>query len=150
MEEVMRLILIIAAAIAMSFAGAHAFAQDTDRYALEKSGTGYVRMDRRTGEMSLCEEHSGQLVCKLATDERIAAQGQTERLQAAVKSLEERVTKLESGLTARLDSALPTEEEFEKTMSYMERFLRRFIGIAKDMETDPEKPAPQSSEPNKT
>jgi hypothetical protein len=31
---------------------------------------------------------------------------------------------------------LPSEEDFNKTMSYMERFLRGFMGIVKDMEKD--------------
>jgi hypothetical protein len=31
---------------------------------------------------------------------------------------------------------LPSEEDFNKTMSYMERFLRGFMGIVKDMDKD--------------
>jgi flagellar motility protein MotE (MotC chaperone) len=151
MEEVMRAIATVFAAIAVSLAGAQVFAQDnTDRYTLEKTVKGYVRMDRRTGEMSLCEERSGQLVCKLAADERTAFQADTERLEAALEALEERVAKLESGLTAKLDQALPTEEEFEKTMGYMERFLRRFMGIAKDLEEEPEGPKTPPADPQKT
>ncbi|EHK57257.1 hypothetical protein [Allomesorhizobium alhagi] len=147
----MRAIATVVAAIAMSLAGAQVFAQDDpDRYTLEKTGNGYVRMDRRTGEMSLCEERSGQLVCKLAADERAAFQADTERLEAAIEALEERVAKLESGLTTKLDRALPTEEEFEKTMGYMERFLRRFMGIAKDFEEEPAKPEAPPADPQKT
>ncbi len=147
----MRAIATVVAAIAMSLAGAEVFAQDDpDRYTLEKTEKGYVRMDRRTGEMSLCEERAGQLVCKLAADERAAFQADTERLEAAVEALEERVAKLESGLTAKLDQALPTEEEFEKTMSYMERFLRRFMGIAKDFEKEPESTETPPADPQKT
>jgi hypothetical protein len=151
MEEVMRIIATVIAAIALSLAGAQVFAQeDADRYTLEKTDNGYVRMDRRTGEMSLCEERSGQLVCKLAADERAAFQADTERLEAAIEALEERVTRLESGLTTKLDQALPTEEEFEKTMGYMERFLRRFMGIAKDFEEEPAKPEAPPADPQKT
>jgi flagellar motility protein MotE (MotC chaperone) len=151
MEEVMRAIATVVAAIALSLAGAQVLAQDDpDRYALEKTDNGYVRMDRRTGEMSLCEERSGQLVCKLAADERAAFQADTERLEAAIAALEERVAKLESGLTAKLDQALPTEEEFEKTMGYMERFLRRFMGIAKDFEEEPQGPKTPRADPQKT
>ncbi len=149
----MRSIAIIVGS-AMFLACSPALAQDsapeTDRYTLEKSADGYVRMDRQTGEMSICAERSGQLVCKVAADERSAFQDEAERLQADLKALEERVAKLESGLTATLDSALPTEEEFEKTMSFMESFLRRFIGIAKDLESEPDAPEPQSSDPHKT
>jgi cell division protein FtsB len=151
MEEVMRAVATVVAVIAMSFAGAQVFAQDDpDRYTLEKTENGYVRMDRRTGEMSLCEERSGQLVCKLAADERAAFQADNERLEAAIEALEERVAKLESGLAAKFDQALPTEEEFEKTMGYMERFLRRFMGIAKDLENETDEPQTPPADPQKT
>jgi flagellar motility protein MotE (MotC chaperone) len=147
----MRVTVTVFAAAALSLAGAQAFAQDSsERYTLEKTDKGYVRMDRRTGEMSLCEEHSGQLVCKLAADERTAFQDQTERLEGAIEALEERVAKLETGLAAKLDQALPTEEEFEKTMGYMERFLRSFMGIVKDFENEPDKPEAPPADPQKT
>ncbi|TIX77589.1 MAG: hypothetical protein E5V24_27965, partial [Mesorhizobium sp.] len=58
----------------VSFVAASAFSEEIDRYRLEKSATGYVRMDTQTGAMSICEERSGQLVCKMAADERAAFQ----------------------------------------------------------------------------
>lgn len=125
------------------------FAQ-TERYRLEKSEDGYVRMDMQTGQMSICQERAGQLVCKLAADERSAYQDQSDQLQAAVKALEERVEKLESAAGVTSKSALPTEEEFEKTMGYMERFLRRFMGIAKDMEQENKTPETKPSDPSRT
>jgi len=120
----------------VSLVAASAFSEETDRYRLEKSTNGYVRMDTQTGAMSICEERSGQLVCKMAADERAAFQDEVDRLQSSVKALDERVVKLENSLSARLESTLPSEEDFNKTMSYMERFLRGFMGIVKDMEKD--------------
>ena len=120
-----------------------AHANDAERYRLEKSADGYVRMDTQTGAMSICEEKEGQLVCRVAADERSAFQDEIDRLQDQVKSLDERVVKLENSLAQRLESSLPSEEDFNKTMSYMERFLRSFMGIVKDMEKD--EPAPQKT-----
>lgn len=120
----------------VSLVAASAFSEEADRYRLEKSATGYVRMDTETGAMSICEERSGQLVCKMAADERAAFQDEIDRLQNSVKALDQRVVKLENSLAARFESTLPSEEDFNKTMSYMERFLRSFMGIVKDMETD--------------
>ena len=93
-------------------------------------------MDTQTGAMSICEERSGQLVCKVAADERAAFQDEIDRLQTSMKAMDERVTKLENSLSARLESKLPSEEDFNKTMSYMERFLKGFMGIVKDMDKD--------------
>lgn len=122
--------LILASAFALPVLAA-AHAEEAERYRLEKSDTGYVRMDTKTGEMSICEERAGQLVCKLAADERSAFQDEVDRLRADLKSLEERIAKLEKpGLP------LLTDEEFDRTMSYMEKFVRGFMGIVKDLEKD--------------
>ncbi|MET3662233.1 hypothetical protein [Aquamicrobium ahrensii] len=118
---------------------------DAERYRLEKTEDGYVRMDTTTGAMSTCREQSGQLVCRMAADERTMAQDEMDRLQDQLKSLEERVARLENSLTAKLESSLPTEEEFNRTMGYMERFFRSFMGIVKDLEkrdSPDTKPAP--------
>jgi flagellar motility protein MotE (MotC chaperone) len=149
MEDNMRPQHVLIPAALVSLVAASAFSEEADRYRLEKSTTGYVRMDTQTGAMSICEERSGQLVCKMAADERAAFQDEIDRLQNSVKALDQRVVKLENSLAARFESTLPSEEDFNKTMSYMERFLRSFIGIVKDMEKDSgedaAKPNPQKT-----
>ena len=130
---------------------AGASAAEPDRYRLEKTPNGYVRMDTRTGEMSICQEKWGELVCRMAADERTAVHDEMERLQtelkalndhlATLKALEDRVTKLENSVTAKIEQSLPTEEDFNKTMSYMERFFRSFMGIVRDFEDENSKPA---------
>lgn len=145
----MRLSHIVVASLLAFAASAPAHAQETARYQLEKTANGYVRMDTQTGAMSTCEDKSGQLVCRMAADERTAAMDEIDRLNRSIDDLGERVTRLENSLTAKLESSLPSEEEFNKTMSYMERFVRGFLGIVKDMEkdngSDPGKPVPQKT-----
>jgi flagellar motility protein MotE (MotC chaperone) len=136
---------ILASLLLVPLLAGGALAAEADRYKLEKSGSGWVRMDTQTGEMSICEERAGQLVCKLAADERAAFQEDVDRLLSSIKGLEDRVTALENSLTAKLERTLPTEEEFEKTMSYMERFFRGFIGIVKELEQ--EAPGEDPAEP---
>jgi len=147
MEEAMRRISLILVAI---FAASASSAAEPDRYRLEKTPDGYVRMDTRTGEMSLCQERWGELVCRMAADERTAMQDELERLQsdidalegrlAEVEALELRVAALENSLTSRIEKTLPTEEDFNRTMSYMERFFRGFMDIVKDLESENSKP----------
>jgi hypothetical protein len=141
----------IALTFPLLFISLAAGATEPDRYRLEKSPDGYVRMDTRTGEMSICEEKWDELVCRMAADERSAVQDEIDRLQAelktlndrlaGLKALEDRVAKLESSVTARVENSLPTEEDFNKTMSYMERFFRSFMGIVRDFEGENSKPA---------
>ena len=132
----MRLKAILAAPLLVVLGSAGAPAED-DRYVLEKSGDGFVRMDRQSGEMSACTQDGAGLVCKLAADERTAYQDEIDRLHEGLTALDQRVDKLENSLAARLELKLPTEEEFGKTLSYMERFLRSFMGIVKDLEDEP-------------
>lgn len=145
----MRLSHIVVPSLLALFAAAPAYAQETARYQLEKTSNGYVRMDTQTGAMSTCEERSGQLVCRMAADERTAAMDEIDRLNRSIEDLDGRVARLENSLAAKLESSLPSEEEFNKTMSYMERFLRGFLGIVKDMEkdngSDSGKPVPQKT-----
>lgn len=124
-------------------------AAETQRYQMEKTDTGYVRMDTETGEMSICEERSGQLVCKLAADERTALQDEIGRLQGEIETIEQRIDKLENSLSAKLESTLPSEEEFQKTMGYVERFFRSFMGMIKDFEKEEKAPQP-APDPNRT
>jgi hypothetical protein len=65
----MKTIAIGALAILLPLA-AHAAEQDASRFQLERSGDHFVRLDRQTGAMSLCEEKDGSLVCRMAADER--------------------------------------------------------------------------------
>jgi tetrahydromethanopterin S-methyltransferase subunit B len=146
MEETMRFKHIAVPALLACLATTSASAEDTGRYRLEKTPDGYVRMDTQTGAMSKCRDMDGQLVCRMAADERTAFQDEVDRLQVSVSALNQRVDRLENSLSARLESKLPSEEEFNKTMGYMERFFRGFMDIVRDMnkdEPDTAKPLPQ-------
>lgn len=116
-------------------------AQDMQRYSMEKTEAGIIRLDRQTGEFALCKEQAGKVECaetkpaQLSNDERVAL------LEKQVADLTARITKLEkNGAT---NGTLPSEEEFEKGLSYMERFMRSFMGVAKSLD----EPA---TEPNRT
>ena len=127
---------------------AAAAAQEADRYALEKTADGYVRMDRKTGEMSLCTERSGQLVCKLAADERTAVETEMDRVTARLEDLEKRLAAVENQ-SVRVPG-LPTDEELEKSLTYMQRFFRTFMDTVKDFETDTKPPEKPVAPPQKT
>ncbi len=123
-------------------------AAEPDRYRLERTPDGYVRMDTRTGALSLCVERSGDLVCKASVEEPVSPAAEIDRLRAEVSALQARVEKLENSLAARVEKSLPTEEDFNRTMGYMERFFRSFMAIVKDFEADEGKPA--EPQPGKT
>lgn len=147
----MRMTSIAGAAVLAVLAAAPAAAQEAaDRYTLERSSEGFVRMDRRTGELSVCEERSGQLVCKLAMDERSAFEEEVERLRAALHSLEERVAALEAEPRAAPEPDLPDEQTFDQALDLMERFFRRFMGMVQEFERETEEPQPDAGTPQRT
>ena len=120
---------------------AYTYAQDTNpsRFQLERTESGFIRLDRETGAVSLCREAEGNLVCRMAADERAAYEKELDLLG-------ERVTALEKRLDAQpSQNALPGEAEIEQSLSIMERFMRRFMEIIEEFTTerDNTEPAPQ-------
>lgn len=104
---------------------ATAFAQDADRYRLERTDSGFARIDTATGEVSTCTETGDQLVCRMAADERAA-------LQVRLDELEERVALLEESGTGA--NRMPSDAEIDRALGLMERFMRGFVGIVREME----------------
>lgn len=105
----------------------------TGRFVMEKTDQGYVRMDTETGDISVCTAEGTQIVCKIAADERAAFQNQLEELDARVTVLERRLGAGNLPAPA-VGEGLPSEEEFERGLGYMERFMRRFMGIIQEFE----------------
>ncbi|WP_273725923.1 hypothetical protein [Brucella gallinifaecis] len=133
--------LAVTSMLGLSFVASSALAQENGRYRLEGTETGYVRLDTRTGALSVCNEQQGQLICKMATEDREAYENDISDLQDRVKKLEDRLAAIQSGAASATPSKLPSEAEFEQSLGYMERFMRRFMDVAKSFDSEPEKPA---------
>ncbi|MBX3598767.1 MAG: hypothetical protein KF874_14455 [Rhizobiaceae bacterium] len=123
---------ILTSMFVIGFAGL-GVAQDAERYTLERDGDNFVRLDKRTGAISTCTQQSGQLVCRLAADDRLALEDEMDRLREQLTDLERRIVALEKGQPAK---DLPSDEEFDRTMSYMQRFFRGFLDIVKEFDRD--------------
>ena len=89
---------------------------EEERYRLERTEDGYVRLDTQTGRMSTCRERGEQLVCRMATEDQAAYDRDIDRLESRVDALEKRIAAIESREPA---AALPSEEELEQTLGYM-------------------------------
>lgn len=132
--------------VAALLAGA-AHAEGEGRYRMEKTETGFVRLDTLSGEISLCREQEGQIVCRMAADERAAFEKELDLLTRRVEALEK------GGATAQTGAkpALPTDEEIDRTMTIMEKMMQRFMGIVKNLEGGEKETAPEKGTvPQKT
>jgi hypothetical protein len=132
----MRSILLPAAGLTLALAAAPAHAGEQGRYTLERTGDSYVRLDRQTGAMSTCSDRNGQLVCRVAADERQAFEDEIDRLEGRLDRLERRVAALEAAKPGPGSTLLPSNEDVDRTLDFMERFFRRFLGIVKDFDRD--------------
>jgi len=142
----MRDLAVLGVAAAAIFASGPATAQETaERYRLERTDNGYVRMDTETGRMSLCAQQGEQLVCRMASEDMDAYDADVEALRARVDALEARLAAMES--RAQQGANLPDEQEFEQTLGYMERFFRRFMGIVRELEGEADATTPDANEP---
>jgi hypothetical protein len=142
-EDVMRNVTVaflIGTGLAIA-GGASAQDPAPGRYSMQKSETGIARLDTQTGEVSLCQEKDSQLVCRMAADERAAFEQEIDLLTKRVEALEKAAKSGDS--VAKQD--VPAEEEIDRAMGIMERMMRKFMDIVKDLEgSDP------AQEPQKT
>jgi hypothetical protein len=117
---------------AISFAIPAAVAQESaeNRYTLEKSESGFVRLDRQTGAVTLCAEAEGTLTCRMAADERAAYDEDLARLEKRVEALEKQ---LADGMAAK-SGDLPSDAEIDRSIGIMERFMRAFFGLVQEFE----------------
>ena len=102
---------------------------DATRFQLERSGDHFIRLDKQTGAMSICQDQSGNLVCRMAADERTAYDDELDRLS-------DRVTKLEKTVATGGGSTLPSDADVDRTLGIMQKFMRGFMGMAKEFQNE--------------
>ena len=124
------------AAVCSAMVALPALAEDGERYRMERTEDGFVRMDMATGQMSVCRERGVELVCRAAVDEREAYHREIGDLEERVELLEQRLAELERA-GAQPRSSAPSDEDFEQTLNQMERFFRRFFGLVREFDQEP-------------
>jgi hypothetical protein len=108
------------------------------RYTMHPADGGFLRLDTQTGEMSMCQRASGAWNCSMLPDERVALERENQELKSAVKRLEEMAGVGDSrGKQAEKSgpaAQLPTEEDLDKAMSYVQRMLKKFKEKVRELE----------------
>jgi hypothetical protein len=147
----------VAVAIALALAGA-ALAdtpdQSNDRYTMSPVDGGFLRLDKQTGAVSMCAKAGADWACKAVDDHAAAAApGEISRLEDENKALKERVKALEESLETGKNLAppvtgppggkiqLPTDEEVDQALDYVERIYKKFRDRIKDLDK-PQTPTP--------
>jgi hypothetical protein len=148
-EMIMRFpALLITAFVAIAPAAHAQTAPDNEngRYSFSAVNDGMLRLDTRTGAVSLCAKKDSGWSCNTVPDERSALDNEIARLQrengALKKDMLARGLPLPSGVSGNVASAdqqrelnvtvpLPSDAEIDRVMTTFEKMWRRMIEIVR-------------------
>lgn len=143
---VLSAVLIGFSVAAPALAAAPGAGERPGRFLMQPVEGGVIRMDTETGAMELCVRRGEKLACEPVEETR-AARSDVQRLEAENRELKAEIKRLEEMLglgdkpggerPARRSPKfeLPTEEDLDKAMSYIERMIKKFREKMKDLES---------------
>ena len=114
-------------------------------------GGGFVRLDTLTGQMSLCNRRDNQWTCNDMADQGRGLAEEVERLRAENLKLKADIRRIEDMMLGDGRGAdkpspraegpagrygLPSEQDVDQAIGYMERMFRKFRDKMKEFETD--------------
>ena len=127
------------------------FAQ-ANRFTMTPTDNGFLRLDTQTGAISICNNNDGQWHCKnlapkeqstplnnsdkIASNDLIKLQQENKELKAEIKKLEEEIFKVSKDNPGNKQLKLPSEEDVDKVMTFMERLIERLKGLGKKLQED--------------
>lgn len=120
---------------------------DDPRFSYHRSEDGFVRLDRRTGQVSHCARRTSGWSCLAVPDDRAALEAEIGRLQSENAALKQAL--LDRGLPlpgaakpgapsagAPQDEKPSGEAEADRVMSLVERIWRRLIEMMANLQRD--------------
>jgi hypothetical protein len=150
-----RLLAFVFAACALAAPVASAQPSSPDggdaRFTFHRADDGYLRLDGRSGQVSMCNRRTTGWQCQLVPDERTALEAEISRLQSdsAVlkKELLSRNLPLPDGMrpdqTAPKSQVqrpqFPDDAELNRVMSVMEKIWRRLVEMIASVQRDIQK-----------
>ena len=121
---------------------------DDNRYTFNRADDGYLRLDGRTGQVSICTRRPVGWACQAVPDERAALEAEIARLQGENAALKKDLiarnlplpgaTKPEQAPPKPEEPRvqLPSDAELNKVMSFMEKVWRRLVEMIVTLQKD--------------
>ncbi len=132
---------------------------DNGRYSMTPIPEGVLRLDTRTGTVSTCTRNGAGWACYAVPDERSALDAEIGRLQAEVEKLKGQLAagptvsgKIDEALPKsdplkkaepkvaegdrKLEIPLPSDQDMDRMMSFLEKAWRRLIDMANRVQKD--------------
>lgn len=140
-------VLFAGAASVLSLAYAQERPPDEDaRYSFHRAEGGYLRLDGRTGQVSICNRRPTGWVCQTVPDERAALEAEIARLQvdnaALKKELLAHNLELPRGVAPRRPTTdkprrlLPSDDDLDQVMGFIENVWRRLVEMIASVQRD--------------
>jgi hypothetical protein len=113
---------------------------EAGRYVLEEVEGGFISLDTETGAVSHCRKQDEHWRCEPVADAEAALHDEIARLAEENAALRQRLAglpepRVEPGTGPALE--LPSEEDLDRVLGIMEKFMRRFIEFARSLNEDP-------------
>ena len=132
---------------------------ENGRYSMMPIPEGVLRLDTRTGTVSTCTKNDAGWACYAVPDERTALDAEIGRLQAEVEKLKGQLAagptvsgKVDEALPKsdqlkkaepkaaegerKIEIPLPSDQDVDRVMSFLEKAWRRLIDIANRVQRD--------------
>jgi hypothetical protein len=124
----------IVAAGAILVTSTSTFAQN-GRYTMTPTKDGVLKLDTKTGAVSLCNRSSGNWACNSVDDNEGDLKDRIRRLEKENMRLRARLEDRQLAPAPNEDGKLeiPSEADVDKAMDFMERLLHRFKGMVEDL-----------------
>lgn len=122
-------------------------APEPGRYAFERVPDGIMRLDRQTGQMSLCGHGSTGWTCKAVADERAALENEIGRLQIEIASLRKELLARSQPPDPKADPVpptanapetprMPTDADLERVRTFVEGIWRRLVEMMANVQRE--------------
>jgi hypothetical protein len=148
----LRTVLLLAVLLGAPAAYAETARPDSEsgRFTFHHVQDDLLRLDTRTGQISTCSKRSGDWTCQAVPDERAALESEIARLEGENASLKKQMIARgvplpegmqpdSPGARPQIELKLPNEADIDRLMTFMERILRRLIGMMQNMQKEADK-----------
>jgi hypothetical protein len=120
---------------------------EDSRFTFHRIDDGYLRLDGRSGQVSICHRRPAGWLCQVVPDERAALEGEIARLQsdnaALKKELLANKLPLPGGIKPDPQSgkdeprvSLPSDAELDRVMAFIEKVWKRLIEMVVNTQRD--------------
>ena len=127
MRAILMTLVLFAAAPALAV-DAPDVSTENGRYAMTPAPDGFLRLDTRTGAVSLCTVASGAVACRASAEERRALEDEVDRLTQENARLKQAADPSHPASKY----GIPNDQDVDRALSVAERFMKRMMKILRD------------------